>query len=217
MRSSNDHASVQITDYVQSLLPPKSATLLRMEEILKKDEKWGINIGAVEGHLLQFLIRSFQIENVLEIGTQYGYSTQWMLEALPAHGSMVTLEKDPEHFKVATSLIADARCRFELGDARELLQKKQNDIFDLIFIDANKKAYPDYLAWAMEHVTSGGLIIGDNTFLFGQVFIGAQAEGSQRSLQSAMRQFNETLMKDPRFHACIIPTSEGLTVACKKS
>lgn len=212
MRSSND----LISNYIQSLQKPRSRALLAIEEQLRQDDKWGINIGAIEGQILQFLIQSHGVRSVLEIGTQYGYSTQWMLEALPAEGRLISLEKDPEHHRWASSFIKDSRAQFLLGDARDLLKSLGAEKFDLIFIDANKKAYPEYLAWAEHHVASRGLIVGDNTFLFGEVFQNEAPEGSQRGLWQAMRLFNERLLQNPDFNACILPTAEGLTVAVKK-
>lgn len=212
MRSSND----LISQYVESLQRPRSQVLQTIEKQLRQDDKWGINIGPVEGQILQFLIKTHRLRHVLEIGTQYGYSTQWMLEALPAQGTLISLEKDPEHHRLASSFVQDARARLLLGDARELLKTLDAQKFDLIFIDANKKAYPEYLAWAESHVSSGGLIIGDNTFLFGDVFHSEAPEGSQRGLWQAMRLFNERLLQNPEFEACIVPTAEGLTVAVKK-
>jgi predicted O-methyltransferase YrrM len=215
MRGSKDQTQDPISHYVETLTAPLSPTLLKITEQLQKDNKWGINIGVVEGRILQFFIHSMQIKKVLEIGTQYGYSTQWMLEALPEEGSLTTIEKDPLHHKMAQSFIHDPRCRWMLGDARDLLKSLDSETFDLIFIDANKKAYPEYLEWAEKHLRVGGLVIGDNTFLFGKVFEGQEAEAHQAGMQKSMRLFNERLMTSPNLKACIIPTSEGLTVACK--
>jgi predicted O-methyltransferase YrrM len=139
MRSSNDI----IAQYVESLNAPRSKELLAIAERLKKDGKWGINIGAVEAAILQFLIKSHGVKNILEIGTQYGYSTQWMLEALPSDGTIVSLEKDPDHHQVAKTLITDERVTFLLGDAEVTLNQLNSKAFDLIFIDANKKSYPE--------------------------------------------------------------------------
>ncbi len=211
MRSPND----LIANYIQSLKGDLSPTLKSIGEQLVKDSKWGINIGAAEGHILQFLIQSLKIKNILEIGTQYGYSTQWMLEALPPDGTICTLEKEEAHHAMAKTLVRDPRATFMLGDAVEILKSLGDKTFDLIFVDANKKAYPEYLDWALKHVVPGGLIIGDNTFLFGQVYA-EEPDPRKEDLRQAMQQFNERLLRNPDFVSCLIPTSEGLTVAIKK-
>lgn len=212
MRSSNDI----IAEYVESLSAPRSTAIVKIAERLKNDGKWGINIGSVEAAILQFLIKSHGIKNILEIGTQYGYSTQWMLEVLPADGKIISLEKDPDHHQMAKTLVVDSRVTFLLGDAEETLMTLDSHMFDLVFIDANKKSYPEYLTWAESHVRSGGLIIGDNTFLFGQVYAPEPQDPQKKGLWTAMRQFNERIFKNPEFITCMIPTSEGLTVAIKK-
>ena len=211
MRSSND----LIAKYIQSLKGDLSPTLKKIGEQLVKDNKWGINIGSAEGQILQFLIQTFKLKNILEIGTQYGYSTQWMLEALPPDGMICTLEKDEAHYNTAKSLIKDSRVTFMVGDAVELLKSFGDKNFDLIFIDANKKAYPEYLDWALMHVSSGGMIIGDNTFLFGQVYA-EEPDPKKEDLRLAMHGFNERLLRNPQFVSCLLPTSEGLTIAIKK-
>lgn len=215
MRRSDGQTDDLIARYIQSLKGELSPALKNIGEQLVKDKKWGINIGSTEGHILKFLIQSFRVKSILEIGTQYGYSTQWMLEALPAEGSICTLEKDEAHHAMAKSLVRDPRVTFMAGDAVEILQSLGDKTFDLIFIDANKKAYPTYLDWSLEHVSSGGLIVGDNTFLFGQVY--AQEPDPQKNdLRKAMQEFNQRLLSDPRFYSCLLPTSEGLTIAIKK-
>jgi len=213
MREAGD----QIQKYVESLIPQKSSVRQKIADELVKDGKWGINIGSVEGAILQFLVRAFKVKKILEIGTQYGYSTQWMLEALPADGSIVTLEKDPAHHAKARSLVQDARVEFLLGDAVEVLPTvAARAPFDLVFIDANKKAYPEYLSWAEKFTKSGSLIVGDNTFLFGGVLQDTPPADGNAGLWRAMRDFNKNIFDNSQFVSCLIPTAEGLTVAMRK-
>lgn len=210
-------ASDQIQSYVESLIPTQSSELKKIAEELKKDNKWGINIGSVEGALLHFFIKTYQVNRILEIGTQYGYSTQWMLEALPENGKIVTLEKDPAHFEKAKSLVVDQRVEFFVGDALEILPMLQKqEPFDLVFVDANKKAYPEYLNWAMKLTKKGSLIIGDNTFLFGSALMEAPPEDVNPGMWKAMRSFNKSIFSNDLLTSCIIPTGEGMTVAMRK-
>jgi predicted O-methyltransferase YrrM len=202
--------------YLESLHQHSSVHLKVIEEALKEDGKWGINIGLVEGLIIQWMIKSQKVSKVLEIGTQYGYSTQWMLEALPQNGKIVTLEKDPAHHAKAQSLIKDPRVKFMLGDGKVLMPQLESEApFDLIFIDANKKSYPIYLQWAEKLLKKGGLIIGDNTLLFGQVVKEKPDANTSEDLWAAMREFNKAIFSNPHFAPCFIPTSEGLTLAYK--
>lgn len=205
-----------IDNYVLSLtgsLLPEAFTHIESE--LKKDDLFGINIGVTEGVLLAFLVKAFKVRSILEIGTQYGYSTQWFLKNLAQDGTLITLEKNPDHHAKAKTLVQDGRCTFHCGDAQVILKEQlQNKTFDLIFIDANKKAYPEYLRYAREHINTGGLIIGDNTFMTGSVFADAKTTVDPK-LTEAMRTFNREIFADARFTSCIVPTAEGMTIAYK--
>lgn len=203
-----------IDTYLLELTGPLDASFQEVERQLKRDDLFGINIGVTEGVILAFFVAAFQVKSVLEIGTQYGYSTKWFLKNLPQDGTLITLEKNEGHFRQASENLNDPRCTIMCGDAKSILsgqlaQKK----FDLIFIDANKKAYPDYLRYAKDHVTSGGLIIGDNTFMKNSVFSDAGETKVDPQLTEAMRLFNREMFSDSRFVSCIFPTTEGLTVA----
>lgn len=213
MRTAND--DIQI--YVESLMASPSPALTEIANRLQADGKWGINIGAVEARLMQFFIRAFKVKKILEVGTQYGYSTQWMVEALPADGSIVTLEKDEAHHQMARQLVTDPRVEFVLGDATETMAAQASKApFDLIFIDANKKAYPEYLSLADGLLAPGGILVGDNTFLFGTVLNSEPPPNKSSSQWQAMRNFNKAIFDKEGYVSCIVPTGEGMTVAFKK-
>ena len=206
----------QLDRYLESLHPHQSPELQRIAATLKEDGKWGINIGIVEGLIIQWLMKSHKVKRVLEIGTQYGYSTQWMLEALPLDGKIITIEKDPDHHLKAQSLIADPRVQFMVGDAQNILAELENEApFDFVFIDANKKAYPTYLKFAEKYLRSGGFLAGDNSLLFGHVLNEQPSEDINKNMWGAMRDFNKNIFSNSNFVPCFIPTPEGLTLALK--
>lgn len=206
-----------IDDYLLQLHGPLESQFTDVEEALKKDNLLGINIGLTEGLILAFFVKALNIKSVLEIGTQYGYSTLWFLKNLPQDGRLVSIEKNEVHHKKATEHVQDSRCTLLKGDAQVLLETDlRNHQFDLIFIDANKKAYPKYLQYAKEHVAEGGLIVGDNTFLMNSVFASSAMATVDPKLVSAMREFNRDLFADSRFVSCILPTSEGMSIGFKK-
>lgn len=205
-----------IDNYVISLQGPLPAIFTQIEDQLKADGLFGINIGITEGKFLSFLVKAFGVRSILEIGTQYGYSTQWFLKNLPQDGSLTTIEKDETHYEKAKANVQDSRCHLLCGDAQVILHEQLKDkTFDLIFIDANKKAYPEYLKYAREHVSAKGLIVGDNTFMKGSVFENAKSTGVDPKLTEAMRVFNREIFSDSRFTSCIVPTAEGMTIAYK--
>ena len=111
-------------------------------------------------------------KTVIEIGTLVGYSTIWIARALPAGGRVISFERDEKVAAVARENISksDVANRIEIivGDAHEKLKDiKNRGPFDAMFIDAEKGGYCKYLDWAEKNIRSGGLILADNTFMFG--------------------------------------------------
>lgn len=185
---------------------------------LKADGKYGINVSAYEGYLLQFLMKMIGAKSVVEIGTLYGYSALWMSLALPSDGRLVALEKNEENFGKASAFLKKApnakQISLMLGEALPNLAKIDFEP-DFVFIDADKPNYFNYLEWAMARIKRGGLIVGDNTFLFGQLIGDDRGETSSPAAIKSMSKFNETLAKAPGFRSIMIPTHEGITVAQK--
>lgn len=205
-------------EFIENTYCPESAFLARIRERLQADGKEGINVSAHEGKLLQLLVKISGARTVLEVGTLYGYSTLWLAEAVGAQGRVTTLELSAENARAAQALFVETpfKDRIELieGDALESMQKLSDKKYDFIFIDANKSGYPEYLKWAMQMVNPGGLIVGDNTFLFGHMYGKPFDDFSiGKNGIEAMRVFHQTLAQSKDFFTTMIPTHQGLTVA----
>lgn len=206
-------------DYIRRLYAPEDALLREISQALI-EHNIAIHIGAEEGKLLQFLITLHGVVNVVEIGTLAGYSALWMARALPPHGRVITLNKDPGHCTLAREFIAKSEISSRItmleGDAHQLLPMIAPQApFDMIFIDADKISYPDYLDWAERYVRQGGLIVATHTLLFGTACIDTPPEGVTPATWNAMRQFNERLADSRRYFSVLIPTAEGLSIALK--
>jgi caffeoyl-CoA O-methyltransferase len=156
--------------------------------------------------------------SVLEIGTLGGYSAIHFGRALPEDGALISLEIDERHAEVARENVERAgfsgKVEIRVGDARELLARIAENgegPFDLVFIDADKEGYPEYLEWAMRLTRPGSLILGDNTIRGGSVL------DPQDSSARATREFNEKIAEDPRLSAIVLPILreriDGLTIA----
>jgi predicted O-methyltransferase YrrM len=180
-----------------------------------------IHVSPPQGKLLELLARAMGARKILEIGTLGGYSTIWLARALPHDGALVTLEIDPKHAEVARhNLIRaglDHLVELRLGPARETLSTllaEGGGPFDLIFIDADKPGYPDYLEWALKLSRRGSLIVADNVVRDGAVIEAASPDPNVR----AVRRFHELLSADPRASATVVQTVgakgyDGLAVA----
>jgi predicted O-methyltransferase YrrM len=206
--------------YIQKHFCREDEDLVRVRERLIADGKFGINVGSSEGKFLQFLVGLTRPKRIVEIGVLYGYSTLWMAKALDPDGQIVAIEKDEKNFKVAQELIGQSqvcdRVILRQGDAREIL-KDLDFKPDFIFIDADKGGYREYLDWAMAQVQVGGLIVGDNTFLFGHIIGEDRGERASAAALAAMTYFNETLARSPHFRAVMVPSHEGITLAQRLS
>ncbi len=206
-------------EYIRNLYAGQDDLLASISDELEK-RNIAIQIGAEEGRLLQLLIALHGAKNIVEIGTLAGYSTIWMARALPQDGHIYTINKDPEHVKLAESFFARCECRAHItqlaGDAHDVLPTLENKApFDMVFIDADKISYPDYLDWAEKNIRKFGLIVADNTLLGGLAIEKTPPEGYAPTTWQNMRLFNERLADKSKYNATMIPTREGLTVAIK--
>jgi predicted O-methyltransferase YrrM len=179
-----------------------------------------MSVSPAEARMLQFLIRGFGIKKVCEIGTLFGYSAMAMAKAIPADGVVVTIEKNPANHAVAQKMLAISSAGKRIvqlnGDALEKLKEAEaHGPFDMAFIDANKGGYVQYLDWAERNVRPGGLIVGDNTFLFGALWGKSRDPDIGPGPIKAMNEFNARLADLKRYNSIIIPTLEGMTVAQK--
>lgn len=180
-----------------------------------------IQVSAVLGRFLQLQARAIGARRILEIGTLAGYSAIWLARALPPDGRLISLELDPRHAEVARSNLAraglDGVADVRVGPALAslaALADEGTDPFDLVFIDADKEAYPDYLEWSIGLAHPGTLIIADNVVRGGQIVDASSAD----SRVQGIRRFNEQLAADRRLLAGIVQTvgskgHDGMAIA----
>lgn len=177
----------------------------------------GMQISTYEGHLLQWLVRISGAATILEIGAFMGVSALWMAGGLPAHGRLTSLEFSADYAAAARAHVAASPQQHAIDivhtDAHAWLAALPPATrFDLVFIDAEKAGYADYLDAVLPHLSPRGWVIGDNTLLFGALS-GEQPDAARASAKAAMARFNETLADAARFESVLLPTAEGLTVA----
>src|SRR5690242_16221263 len=145
------------------------------EQVLRANAAGGlppIDVSPAQGKFLSLLVTICGAKRILEIGTLGAYSTIWMAKALPAGGSMVTLEYAPKHAAVAKDNLARAglldRVEVIVGPALDSLPKLSGT-FDLVFIDADKPNNSNYLQWALKLSHPGTIIVLDNVVRNGRV------------------------------------------------
>ncbi len=178
-----------------------------LDFVLRASESAGLPSIAVsppQGKWLNLLARSMRATRILEIGTLGGYSTIWLARALPADGRLVTLEYEPKHAEVAGANLVRAGVAdvVEIRVGAALDTWPEGEVFDLVFIDADKETYPAYFERTLDVVRPGSLIVADNVVRDGEVL---SASTSDIRVQGVQR-MNEMMAASPRVDATVIQT-----------
>ena len=172
--------------------------------------------GQVQGRLLAMLSKMMRPNRILELGTFTGYSALCMAEGLTNTGILTTIEHNDELEDTIRRNLSlsplGRKIELRIGDAKDLLHTMQNTLFDLVFIDADKREYCTYLDLVCPLVPVGGWIIADNTLWDGHIIDPAYDKDKQTL---GLRAFNDLLSQDPRFEQVILPLRDGLTIIRK--
>ena len=198
----------KVDGYFEGLLTPMDDGLDAALRDNKADGLPPIDVTRLQGKFLDFLVRVSGARRVLEIGTLGGYSTIWMARALPEGGRVVTLELEPHHAEVARRNLDRAgvldRVEVIVGPALETLPAltSRMERFDLVFIDADKESYPEYLDWALRLSRPGTVIVADNVVREGRV---ADADCEDPRVQG-VRRFAERMAAEPRLNSTVLQT-----------
>jgi caffeoyl-CoA O-methyltransferase len=205
-----------LVKYVRETFAPEDAVLQTVRRNTIERGLPEIQIRPEEGQILQFLAAISGARRILEIGTLAGYSGIWLARGLPEGGKLTTIEFDPKHARVAREhfALAGVADRVEIveGEAHHVLAGlAQSEPFDMAFIDADKEGYPDYLAWAVNHVRSGGLITLHNAFRGGLVL---EPDSDEKAV--ATRDTLATMAQHPKLMSTIIPVGDGIAAALVK-
>lgn len=193
----------ELDAYFNELFAPHDEGL---EGALRDSEAAGlpqISISPANGKLLHVLAQGKR--RVLEIGALGGYSAIWMARALPADGRLISLEADEHHAEVARKNLdragVGAITEVRVGPALDTLPGlADEEPFDLVFIDADKSAYPDYLTWALKLTRPGSLIVADNVARW------MRSDQPDDDWYRGIRRFNELLAAEPGVAATVVQT-----------
>lgn len=172
--------------------------------------------GHLQGRLLKMFSRLVQPQYILEIGTYTGYATQCLAEGAPDGAEIHTLEVNDELedfiMKHLHKSKLEDKIHLHIGDALQIIPTL-DCVFDLVFIDANKRHYCEYYDLIFDKVRSGGLIIADNTLWDGKVLEIPHHTDKQTI---GIQEFNAKIASDDRVEKVILPIRDGLTLIWKK-
>lgn len=183
----------EVDSYIADSLIPSDAVLDAVLETNRREGLPAIDVSAAQGKLLFLLAKIRGARRILEVGTLGGYSTIWLVRALPEGGRVVTLELDPHHAKVAQMNLANAgladKVDLRVGPALKSLaelDEATDGPFDFVFIDADKPNNPNYLEHAMRLSKPGTIIICDNVIRSGAVLATDGADANVVGARAAL-------------------------------
>lgn len=175
--------------------------------------------GHIQGRLLKMLTRMVNPRRVLELGTYAGYSALCIAEGVSGDDDIVdTIELEDELEDFIREALSESayggRVRLHIGDATELLPRLMDEnSYDMVYIDANKRHYVEYYKLIIDRLRSGAFIIADNTLWDGKV---ADATEHHDAQTRGIVAFNDLIASDERVEKVILPLRDGLTLIYKK-
>jgi predicted O-methyltransferase YrrM len=171
--------------------------------------------GHLQGRTLKMLVKMCQPKRILEIGTFTGYATLCLAEGLPEHGEIHTIEIDDEMEDFIRKQFEQSeqknKIRLHIGNALEIIPQLEG-LFDMVFIDADKRDYCAYYEMVFNKVKKGGIIIADNTLWNGKVLNEPHPNDKQTA---EIIRFNKMIAEDCRIEKVILPLRDGLTIIYK--
>ena len=199
-----DHASEE----------PEILKKLRRETYQKTTQPHMIS-GYQQGRLLTIISKILQRKKILEIGTFTGYAALCMAEGLPENGKLITLDVNEDLAYIPKKYFAESefseKIDFRIQDAKEFL-KETDEVFDLVFIDADKENYVEYLKLIKPKIKSGSVVIFDNVLWYGKVL---EENPKQLSTQK-IKELNNLIAADKDFENLILPLRDGVNLLRRK-
>ena len=172
--------------------------------------------GHVQGRVLSMISHMIRPKRILELGTFTGYSALCLAEGLEEGGKLITIEHNDELEETIDRNLSRSplceRIELRIGDCKLVIGDLKDEVFDLVFIDADKREYCAYLDLVYPLVPVGGFILADNTLWDGHI-IDAAYDKDKQTL--GLRAFNDKVKEDDRFEQVILPLRDGLTIIRK--
>lgn len=193
---------------------PEILRRLRRETYQKTTQPHMIS-GYQQGRLLSIISKILRPQRILEIGTFTGYASLCLAEGLAQDGILTTTDINTELAYLPQKYFSEsqyaAQIDFRLQDAKEFL-KNSDEVFDLVFIDADKENYVEYYHLVKPHTKSGSVVMFDNVLWYGKVL---EEAPKQRATQ-IIKQLNDLAAKDSDFENLILPLRDGVNVLLRK-
>jgi caffeoyl-CoA O-methyltransferase len=203
-------------NYLDKLLPPSDALVLEMERHAAEN-----NVPIADPEVARFLeitARAMGARRALEIGMAIGYSVVHLLRGMPDDGLVVSIEPSDTMISIAEDFFArlgmSDRVQIERGKALDVMPMLSEQ-FDIIYLDAVKEEYGEYLRLGLPLLRRGGVVIADNVLWGGQVAGEIRGE-DQRASTEALREFNREFVNHPELRSVVLSFGDGVAYGVKR-
>ncbi len=212
----------KLSEYLLSVSLREPAILKELRETTAQYPNANMQIAPEQGQFMGMLAQLIHAKNALEIGVYTGYSSLSVALNLPDEGKLIACDVNEKWTSIAKTFwkkagvshkidLRLAPAEVTLDDLKQKVSEKKQDLFDFVFIDADKENYALYYDKSFELLRAGGLILIDNTLWDGDVADETVNDNSTK----AIRAFNQKLFQDKRIQLSLLPIGDGLTLARK--
>jgi predicted O-methyltransferase YrrM len=213
-----DFLPQNINDYSENHTSPESDLLARLNrETHAKVLQARMLSGHIQGRVLSMFSHMMSPKNILEIGTYTGYSALSLAEGLSENGKIITIDVNEELEDFTRKFFNESplanKIDYRIGDAGEIIPTL-TEIFDMVFIDADKMNYQKYYDLVIDKVRVGGYIISDNVLWSGKVANIQEGKKIDKDTQNLLN-FNKMCHDDPRTENLLMPIRDGLMISRK--
>ena len=204
-----------VSKYVQGLVGEGDELQTRVHRRSVEFEDRGVvAIVSTRGRFLELVARMRAPRRVLEVGSGVGYSALWLTKGMRRNGHLDAIEIDPTTAEELAAVLQKAglkrRVRILVGPALRTLRKLKGP-YEIVFIDASKEEYPQYLQYAMKLTKPGAIILADNMLWSGATFL----RGVRKHGTTGIVEYTKRIFSDPRLSSLIVPLGDGIAISVR--
>lgn len=210
--------STELEKYLENHTSPVNELLVELRrETYQKTTQPHMLSGDYQGQFLSIISCLIQPKTILEIGTFTGYSALCLAEGMAKDGKLITIDRNEELMYLPKKYFDQSpyadQIDFKIGNALDLLDELKDEIYDLVFIDADKSNYINYYEKVIGQVRTGGVLLVDNVLWYGKVL--EEAKPNDKDTQ-VLKEFNDKIAKDDRVEVVILPIRDGISLIRKR-
>lgn len=210
--------STELEKYLENHSSPVNELLVELRrETYQKTTQPHMLSGDYQGQFLSIISRLIQPKTILEIGTFTGYSALCLAEGMAKDGKLITIDRNEELMYLPKKYFDQSpyadQIDFKIGNALDVLDELKDEIYDLVFVDADKSNYINYYEKVIGQVRKGGVLLVDNVLWYGKVL--EEAKPNDKDTQ-VLKEFNDKIAKDDRVEVVILPIRDGISLIRKR-